>query len=195
MPWGRNNPYTLKGRHVAQRGARASASEVLPVVVVKDPLTWLKSMCRRPAGVKFDRAGRCPSPLKQATVTWPTLGSTQYASLVHLWAAWHASYLDAAAPRLLIRYEDLLFRPLETVSDVCRCAGGVAAAADVFDSLDEGFGRGPGRRRSRRHNLRRYGNASYRDARLDANDVAVLDAALADHRLVRHFRYGYKGEE
>ena len=37
---------------------------------------------------------------------------------------------------------------------------GTPAAADVFDPLDEGFGRGPGRRRSRRANVRRYGNAT-----------------------------------
>ena len=45
-------------------------------------------------------------------------------SLVHFWNEWYKEYLDADFPRIIVRYEDLVFRPKETTKQVCECFGG-----------------------------------------------------------------------
>jgi len=50
--------------------------------------------------------------------------ATPYDSLVHWWAAWNGAYLNASFPRLIVRFEDLLFDTERTVKTVCDCAGG-----------------------------------------------------------------------
>ena len=52
-PWGKHNPLDWRGDHYAQRFERVDVSQVLPVAVVKDPLTWMKSMCRMEYAAKF----------------------------------------------------------------------------------------------------------------------------------------------
>ena len=50
VPWGKHNPVDWRGQHAAQGLEGVDVDGVLPVVVVKDPFTWMRSMCRaRPA--------------------------------------------------------------------------------------------------------------------------------------------------
>ena len=57
---------------------------------------------------------------------------TKYESLAHLWNSYYDSYFykdnethDVGFfPRLIVRLEDLWFRPKETISKVCACGGG-----------------------------------------------------------------------
>jgi len=50
----------------------------------------------------------------------------KYDSFVHYWNEWNGAYLKAGTnyPRLIIRYEDLLVHLEETVTQICKCAGG-----------------------------------------------------------------------
>jgi hypothetical protein len=84
-----------------------------------------------------------------------------------------------------VRYEDLLWRPLETVGAVCSCVGGMTAPPRDFDPILDSYGRGL----SRIGNLRRYGNESLRFARLSSADVERL--AAPELRRVAA-RLGYK---
>ena len=63
VPWGKHNPLHFRGRHVVDRLDHFNNSEVLPAVLVKDPLTWARSMCRTPYAARFGRGSCCPSPL------------------------------------------------------------------------------------------------------------------------------------
>ena len=96
--------------------------------------------------------------------------------------------MDADFPRLVLRYEDLLWRPRETVGAVCDCVGGRPAPAHLFDVVEDVGG---GRRRSRRRNLRRYANVSLRYEHLGRADLALLEG-LPDQRLVRRLKYRWE---
>ena len=49
----------------------------------------------------------------------------QYDSLVGFWNQWYSQYyFEDSFPRLMIRFEDLLFHTEIIVTQVCQCAGG-----------------------------------------------------------------------
>ena len=45
-------------------------------------------------------------------------------SLAHMWTDWYKDYYDADFPRLMIRLEDLVYYPHETLRQICECGGG-----------------------------------------------------------------------
>jgi hypothetical protein len=66
----------------------------------------------------------------------------QHKSLAHMWTDWYKDYYDAEYPRLMIRLEDLVFYPHETLRQVCECAigGGGGDATDTEDGYFEYVG-------------------------------------------------------
>jgi hypothetical protein len=50
-----------------------------------------------------------------------------YTSLVDMWNTWYGDWYDAKFPRLMVRFEDLLFHAEDVVSKVCNCGGGTMA--------------------------------------------------------------------
>ena len=50
-----------------------------------------------------------------------------YSSLTHLWTENNQDYFDSISsfPRLIVRFEDLVFHAVEVITEVCHCAGGV----------------------------------------------------------------------
>ena len=51
-------------------------------------------------------------------------------SLVHMWKDWYQDYYDVKYPRLMIRLEDLVFYPHETIRQVCECVEGAVYVGD-----------------------------------------------------------------
>jgi hypothetical protein len=47
-----------------------------------------------------------------------------YTSLIDFWNTWYGEWHDAEFPRLMIRFEDLLFHAEETITKICECGGG-----------------------------------------------------------------------
>lgn len=56
----------------------------------------------------------------------------KHESLAHFWKEWYQEYFDADFPRLMIRLEDVVFHPYETLKAVCDCAGGTMAPKADF---------------------------------------------------------------
>ena len=99
----------LSRRHVVDSLAHFNRSEILPVVMVKDPLTWARSMCRNAYAARFKKDPKCcPSPLDMLTARdHPSLtngNSTvtvpfrldrpeRYESLLNLWSTWYGESL------------------------------------------------------------------------------------------------------
>ena len=246
VPWGKHNPLDFRGRNVVEQLAHFNISEVLPVAVVKDPLTWARSMCP-PAerhrntsvglcyGLQDDGhrrknhrnrslsrrtrstpAGRvayaahfrknpkcCPSPLdlrrlavhggavRNFTVGYKKHDRRSYANLVEMWNEWYRAYADTPLPRLIVRYEDLLFEPRDTVRRICACVGGqLKLDFDPFaDAAKFGAGHGGSAGTSRASAISRYGSEATRYDLLDAKDLAFYERT-ADAGLVARFRYG-----
>ncbi|KAJ8599404.1 hypothetical protein CTAYLR_009706 [Chrysophaeum taylorii] len=196
VPWGKHNPVSWRGSHYAEMMRRVNVSEVLPVAVVKDPLTWFASMCRMEYAAKFrhGQAQCCPSPLNrtQTQVRWRKERPAQdYASIAHLWSQWNSAYLDYSGPRLVVRYEDLLWRTRETVSRVCVCAGGVPAAPSNFDVISSSAKGGAGHGfadTSRASATAKYSNETKRYQFLRDADLNYLNDHV-DARLLDTFGY------
>ncbi|KAH8060565.1 hypothetical protein JL722_4673 [Aureococcus anophagefferens] len=159
--------------------------EILPVVVVKDPLTWMKSMCRMPYAASFRRghAQCCPSPVAKTktTVNFQQKGfpPSVFSSLPDFWSRWNRLYYDAEFPRLMVRYEDLLWRGEATTRRVCECVGGAMRA--TFDPIDQaaksGFSHGTGAVSGRADARSKYANESRRYEFLDDADLAAYEAS------------------
>ena len=56
-------------------------------------------------------------------------------SLAHMWTDWYKDYYDVDYPRLMIRLEDLVFYPHETLGQVCECVIG----EDEKDHAESGY--------------------------------------------------------
>mmetsp|Transcript_29117 Transcript_29117/g.49606 ORF Transcript_29117/g.49606 Transcript_29117/m.49606 type:complete len:207 (-) Transcript_29117:403-1023(-) len=133
VPWGKHNPVAWRLRNVAQQGGRDEdgtpyvQANVLPVVVVRDPITWSASMCRHPYGVRL--GGNCRNSMllrmvDPVTVPYKPQNVTKYDSILHLWRDWYHDWLGADFPALFVRFEDILFHGEAMVKKVCDCAGG-----------------------------------------------------------------------
>lgn len=204
-PWGKHNPASWRGKHTAKMFSNASVlkwaprlASVLPLVIVKDPLTWMPSTCRHPYAVRLHMAQKqsktCPSPhlAKPVSVAFQADRVLRYDSLPALWRDWHAEYYDAPYPRLMLRSEDLLFDPAGVARTVCDCLGGdLAAEADfVIEGGKKGVAFGHAQdTKGRRDALAFYGDATRRFENYAPDDLAFVAAALGDFAPFRYFRY------
>lgn len=106
---------------------------LLPIVIIKDPISWMKSMCRTSYGAFWNKrvADHCPAFGGTNTLTTKySFGrrqqvkfSVEYASLVHLWNEWYRQYYDSHQPHMLVRFEDLLFHGPAVLSAISKCTG------------------------------------------------------------------------
>jgi hypothetical protein len=53
-----------------------------------------------------------------------------HASLAHMWLEWYEDYFAADWPRLMVRLEDLVFYPHETLRQICECYEGATYIGD-----------------------------------------------------------------
>mmetsp|Transcript_24368 Transcript_24368/g.44072 ORF Transcript_24368/g.44072 Transcript_24368/m.44072 type:complete len:491 (-) Transcript_24368:31-1503(-) len=143
VPWGKHNPESWRGRHAAKNGGDRieNYKNILPVVVTKDPYTWFASMCRNKYLIKwFYNKDHCPNLVatKAEKKQMEPFGKEQsvpvvmwyrvkkpFASMAHVWNDWTGAYYNVKDyPRLIVRYEDLLFHAEAVLNQVCACAGG-----------------------------------------------------------------------
>ena len=172
-------------------------ASVLPVVTVKDPLTWMPSICRHPYAVRFSLKQRtkCPLPLDApVSVAYQKSQVVYYDNLVDLWSRWHGEYYEAQWPRLLVRFEDLLFEPRAVAGAVCDCLGGVLASTNDFkiDGQKRGKGTAFGHAEdtnSRAQALALYGSLVKRMEPYSTTDVAFVRARLASDDVWRGLGY------
>ena len=138
--------YTAKGyEHVKRQNG-------LAIVVTKDPYNWSLDMCRNPYILKWlDGSSSDKSSVDAACLNMST---KVYAWGVHdnileFWNLWHRKYaFEYPHPRIMIRLEDLTFRPWETVKRICDCAGGITTESfhhfiDSAKSMGWQKGHGP----------------------------------------------------
>jgi hypothetical protein len=107
---------------------------ILPIITVRHPYTWFKSMCKNPYTAKWRHRKNDPSDcpaIKGPLGDWNGVsvhyggGDDNHKSIAHLWNDWYSFYIkEASYPWLAIRMEDLVFYPKETIRAVCECAGG-----------------------------------------------------------------------
>ncbi|KAL7536427.1 hypothetical protein ACHAXR_007153 [Thalassiosira sp. AJA248-18] len=228
VPWGKHTPASSRGRYFKNEKLKYTVDEVLPIVLVRNPYGWMKSMCRNPYTAKWkgmhDKK-TCPQ-LKDTTTRrdadgeeWNNVdvkygsSTTHHQSLGNLWNDWYSEYFynnnnntdgdkttDAPFPRLIIRFEDIIFFPYEVTKQICTCAGGVLGHRQedrdvangsfhyVVRSAKAGIGHGPA---SQRNGLidswARYGSDDPKDA-YSEEEVRIAEGVL-DSSMIDAFGY------
>jgi len=158
-------------------------------------------MCRMAYAASWDRVAQaqcCPSSIAAtaASVKWrPDKPASTYASLVDFWSRWNRAYADAKDPRLMVRYEDLLWRPEETTAAVCACVGGTMAPTfdPIAGAAKGGVAHGSGEATGRASAMAKYGAEAHRYAHLDEADVDFFKRNV-DADLVAALHYGATNE-
>lgn len=222
--WGKHTPAHHRGKYYKNTKHNYDVHEVLPVVLIRNPFGWMKSMCRNSYSASWAGKGdvsSCPQLKKNGD--WNEVdvkfgpGSTHHKSLAHMWNDWYGEYfynnytmnstmedrinLTAPFPRLMIRFEDIIFFPYEVTQQICNCAGGVLGHRPddtdvanstfhyVVRSAKTGGGHGPA---SQRNGLIdswvRYGKSDPRNE-YDDESAGIAEEAL-DKLIVKAFGYG-----
>jgi hypothetical protein len=115
-------------------------------------------------------------------------------SLVHLYNSWYRQYFDADYPRLLVRFEDLLFNVKELVHIVCECVGGVPRQEEFAYVVDSGkFGPGHPEQKGGQHTnligaMVKYGTDKLRFAGMTEDDLRYAYENL-DLEMMMTFQY------
>lgn len=153
VPWGKHVPASQRSVHANEKLQHLNYSAVLPVVIVRDPYTWMQSMCRQSYAVQFDHSTDpkrklCPNivPYEEDIRIHPRYRRSKYIpahakylaglnvkydSIAHLWNEWYREYANTTAefPRLIVRMEDILFRAEEVLPQICNCFGGTMSTS------------------------------------------------------------------
>jgi len=216
-PWGKHNPVSWRGQHEAHAGGMSIArhGDFLPVLMVKDPVTWMSSMCRHPYEARWMHhkehcpnlvpnvhdKGKHPDGVMHMKVKFATfhIGDEpqsknktfiNYDSLVDFWNKWYTQWTtEPDFPFLVVRFEDLLFRAEETVSAVCDCAGFEMRPKFRYVE-DSAKGQGGPHKGSAglASSLARYANGTLREETLTGPDQKFAKEHL-DGRLMEMFGY------
>ena len=113
VSWGKHHPFGNRTNHFAGN-IKAPHHENLPVVSIRDPYTWMQSMCRQPYGAQYSFAkSSCPNlvPYPSDIEAHPRFAKMKYIpvtvkydmrvgfrrkyeSMGHLWNEWYGEYIE-----------------------------------------------------------------------------------------------------
>ena len=139
VPWGKHQPVSWRLQHVAPTFEGANQEAFLPGLVIKDPYTWMDSMCRHKYAARWvDFKDHCPNLVPtnneekekihgEESVTidvrYP-YGVTHHTSMVDLWNTYYGDWINSDFPKVIVRFEDLLVHAEAVVEKICDCVGG-----------------------------------------------------------------------
>jgi hypothetical protein len=141
VPWGKHMLNSHRWTNTAGHDFKVNKTNVMPIVAVRDPYTWMQSMCKHPYQAKWDHR-RCPGLTKgklkkngepdinPLRVKYSSDLIVPFDSLAHYWMQWYKEYLEADYPRLIVRFEDIQFHGKELIETICQCAGAVPRNSD-----------------------------------------------------------------
>ncbi len=147
VPWWKHNPI-INDELIGRQASSIEHASILPIVIIRDPYFWRNSMCTAPYRLKWDRVrrGDCPK-FWYENDTRKVIGKDvisflvsqkemnrsvdlKFASLFDLWNTFYDQYLQAPFPRLIVRFEDTLFRLPQIIQFVHECVGAYWKGSD-----------------------------------------------------------------
>ena len=106
----------------------------MPVVLIKDPYTWMGSQCRHKYTTFWGHDDKhCPNLIRWKVTDKDepsivrvkfALQMKMYESLLDMWNKWYEEWEEQPFPHLTTRFEDLLFHGEEVTRIACDCVGG-----------------------------------------------------------------------
>jgi hypothetical protein len=188
----------------------------LPLVTIRDPYQWMQSMCRHEYAAHWHHTPEnCPNIVKRGyhdTKEHGTLAldssdlvavdihysenfHVHHNSLPHFWNDWYQLYFNATYPRIMVRFEDLLFYGQEVTETLCACGGGVTRQdrkANHFVHISKSAKKGTAAHGSHKTDLVaaliKYGNDVHRLDNLTPEDLKATRQVL-DSQLMQAFGY------
>jgi hypothetical protein len=153
VPWGKHNPAYARLRFSIKYGAAKNQTAFLPVVTVRHPYSWARAICEHPYGMEWIHSFEtCDNSLelhRPARAAFGAAKHTHYDSILHAWRDWNLLYFqENDFPLLIVRLEDLTFRPEPVVRQICECIGGKMVEDFIYNLESANKGRGHGTHRS-----------------------------------------------
>lgn len=205
VPWGKHRVPRVRLQHKAPGLGNVPQEDVLPIVILRDPLHWMQSMCKSPYAANWKRTRlHCPNlvptphdhskyatALRETNNTFPVtvhFDKAQvftWASLIHLYSDWYRQYLDAPYPRLLVRFEDMLWQAPTILERIATCVGTQRANPVAYQvKASKGHGSGTGLVKA----ILKSGNATLRYGQLTNEDLQYANQHV-DHELLERVQY------
>ncbi|GKZ00539.1 hypothetical protein MPSEU_001006300 [Mayamaea pseudoterrestris] len=196
VPWDKHWFSSLRKTHTIQWMRHIDKARVLPVLVVRDPLTWFQSMQRAPYLVEFvndeavgNHTNSLLVPVRMPSVT----GEQTWPTLLHLWNHWYRDYLSSDFPYLLVRLEDLWFQPHKTIRKLKECTGAMWRSDDeqftyVVDASKWEHVRFQGPQSNLVSSMVKHCDLRRRVQNLTPDDLKVIAEVLSDD-LMQQFGY------
>lgn len=114
-----------------------------------------------------------------------------FESLAHLWRDWYSGYLTAERPRLMIRQEDLVYRPRQVMDAVRDCLGATSFTQGSFVYL-VGRSKWTQEHVKRQSNMMssmiKYAMASQRFSNMTRGEVMYAEQVMGDLMDLFHYR-------
>jgi len=219
--WGKHTPVfdeDFRLHHRTYNDSTLQPQNMFPAVMVRDPFKWMQSMCRHEYGAHWEhnQTVHCPNlvpndgdrALWQADNVTVDLTKTggipvtihykefeiNHDTLVGFWNDWYREYSQVKWPRLLVRFEDLIFYPQQVTKTVCECAGGKLLEGRPFQFVVESAKRGIGQHGSKKERttyidaLVKYGTEKGRYNGYDEADLEYAKQHLSPE-LLELFQY------
>jgi len=178
-----------------------------------DPYSWMGSMCRNSYAADWPHSKEhCPNLILNekdrahnihgnpatgrttVTVFYKATNTTQHDTLVGFWNDWYGDYIAAKEfPRIIVRYEDILFHTTEVVQQICKCGGGTLKTDGIISLIaasakgSEGAHAGANGLLSA---ILRYGNPTARIEGMTKDDLDFAGSHLRKD-LMNIFHYQY----
>ncbi|ETO13823.1 hypothetical protein RFI_23544 [Reticulomyxa filosa] len=188
------------GKFLTQEGP------ILGIVIIKDPLTWIKSVCKAPYYIRFTNirwfVNECPANVNRSKLLWHAIA---YPSLAHLWSQWlvllyihthtnihifcinvhmymYSAYFEKVISDkfsfVMIRFEDLLFQPNSILKLFCDHCVRAKLRLPKHRRVAEKSTKSHGDSRNRSQALDTYGNTNYRVSQFSTADLIYLKLHL-----------------
>jgi hypothetical protein len=155
VPWGKHMMARYRDtEHSTEFDSDVPHENILPLVSIRDPYSWMQSMCRHKYAANWPHNKKhCPNLIAtEADINiLPLLRNLygpggdddnqeklvpvrilhakdnvqEHLSLAHYYSEWYEDYFKADYPRIIVRFEDLLFYGEKVTRTVCKCGGGV----------------------------------------------------------------------
>jgi len=159
VPWGKH--YMARYRssdHSTKSDRDVPKNNTLPLVAIRDPYSWMQSMCRHSYTAHWSHnKAHCPNliateddihnlpalrkmyghhrgdivegkdteKLVPIKINYSNTIIHNHSSFGHWYSEWYNDYLKADYPRIMVRFEDLLFYGKDVTRAMCRCGGGI----------------------------------------------------------------------
>ena len=212
LPWWKHNPEFLRTNVSGLAYMPEKHAHIFPIVMVKDPLFWRSSMCKKPYDLRWKERGNsgphqevpCPPVSRLENNTYQASPVTFHAkhlgrkeivvrrasSFYDIWNVFNRAYLqEAPFPRLIVRFEDMLFQLDSVMDEIKDCLGGWYQHEDGIHQFQENA-----KNHLKGHEIGllgailKYSNDTLRLQNVPLDEISYATESL-DHKLMNLFGY------